>query len=372
MFDATRRRMLQALGIGGATALAGCSGSSAPKAGTGTPAATTTAEPSQAAKPTDVDRVAADPTDLPDPVDWTSPKHHDVTLEVKEVTAEIEPGVTFDFMTFDGQVPGPMIRVRQGDTVSFTLKNLPDNVRQHNVDMHAIYGTGGGNVATTANPGESNSETFTTEYPGAFIYHCAVPNLDMHISAGMFGMIVVEPKEGLPEVDREFYLGQHEVYTDKSAGTKGHHNFDMQSMADENPSYVLFNGEKAPFTPDRYGPMAANQDETVRVFMVTGGPNLTSSFHPIGNVWTNAYLQGSLASDPMKYVQTQSVPPGSTFVGEMDLPVTERIKLVDHSLSRVARKGLLAEIDVKGQKRPDVFDPSPDKPASADEDGPMY
>ncbi|MFB6189893.1 MAG: copper-containing nitrite reductase [Halapricum sp.] len=371
MFDTSRRKLLSALGIGAFGSLAGCA--SAPQN-----ADTTHSTPQgqqsvqRGAKSVDVDRIAADPTDIPDPVDWTEPKHHDVTLEVQEHTAEIEPGVTFDYMTFGGQVPGPMIRVRQGDTVSFTLKNLPDNVRQHNVDMHAIYGTGGGNVATTAAPGESNGEKFKAEYPGAFIYHCAVPNLDMHISSGMFGMILVEPEDGLPEVDREFYFGQHEIYTDKAAGEKGHHNFDIQSMKAENPTYVLFNGEKYPFTPDRYGPVTAQQDETVRVFMVTGGPNLTSSFHPIGNVWTKAYPQGAIASQPMEYVQTQSVPPGSTFVGELDLPVTERIKLVDHAITRVVHKGLLAEIDVQGEERPDVFDPSPDKPASADEEGPMY
>jgi len=355
MLGTTRRHVLQALGLGGAASFAGCSAPTNPQDARNVNAnqGTTTMNTKQ---PT-VDRVAADPTDIPDPVDWTSPKHHDITLEVKEVVAEIEPGVTFNYMTFDGQVPGPMIRVRQGDTVSFTLKNLPDNIRPHNVDMHAIYGTGGGNVATTANPGQSNSESFTAMYPGAFIYHCAVPNLDMHISSGMFGMIVVEPEEGLPPVDREFYFGQHEVYTDKPAGTKGHHNFDMQSMMAENPSYVLMNGEKYAFTPDNRGAVPAKQGETVRVYMVTGGPNLTSSFHPIGNVWTKAYPQGALATTPMEYVQTQSVPPGSTFVGDLDLPVPETIKLVDHALSRVAHKGMLAEIAVAGQKRPDVFDP---------------
>ncbi|MDY7083139.1 MAG: multicopper oxidase domain-containing protein, partial [Halobacteria archaeon] len=121
-------------------------------------------------------------------------------------------------------------RVRQGDTVNFTFKNLPDNAMTHNVDLHAVYGTGGGNVATTANPGEENAMKFEAKYPGAFIYHCAVPNLDYHISSGMFGMIVVEPPEGLPEVDREFYLGQHEVYTNKPAGEKGKHSFDFDAM----------------------------------------------------------------------------------------------------------------------------------------------
>jgi nitrite reductase (NO-forming) len=315
--------------------------------------------------------VAADPTDVPDPIDRDEPKHHDVTLTAKEVTAKVEDGVTFNFMTFDGQVPGPMLRVRQGDTMSFTMENLPENARPHNVDMHAIYGTGGGSVASTAAPGESNGYDFTARYPGAYIYHCAVPNMDQHISAGMFGMILVEPKEGLPEVDHEFYFGQHELYTDKSTGESGHHRFDMDAMAREDPTYVLLNGEKYAYAAAKHGPLKASVGETARVYLVVGGPNLSSNFHPIGNVWTEAYRDGSLGR-PEEHIQTMKVPPGSCMVGEMDLPVPERIKLVDHALSRVARKGLLAEIDVTGEKKPETFDPSPDVPAERDEEGPIY
>ncbi|MFB6253834.1 MAG: nitrite reductase, copper-containing, partial [Halobacteriaceae archaeon] len=213
---------------------------------------------------------------------------------------------------------------------------------------------------------------FKATYPGAFIYHCAVPNLDYHISSGMFGMIVVEPKEGLSPVDKEIYLGQHEVYTDMPVGKKGHHNFDFTSMKKEQPTYVLFNGEKYPFTPNRYGTINVNREERVRLFMVCGGPNYSSNFHPIGNVWAEGYRDGAIADRPEKYLQTAKVPPGSCFVGEMDTPVPERIKLVDHALTRVARRGLLAEIDVQGEEQPEVFDPSPDKPVSADEDGPLY
>ncbi|MFB6111509.1 MAG: copper-containing nitrite reductase [Halobacteriaceae archaeon] len=363
----SRRELMQALGLGGAATVAGCT---APTDLNAREVEDTTAL-EQAQKET-VDRVAADPTKLPDPIDRDEPKHHDITLTAKEVTAEIEDGATFNFMTFDGQIPGPMIRVREGDTVSFTLKNAPSNSKPHNVDMHAIYGTGGGSVATTAAPGESNAEEFTAKYPGAYIYHCAVPNLDYHISAGMFGMIVVEPKEGLPTVDTELYFGQHEVYTDKEVGASGHHNFDYAAMADENPTYVLLNGEKYAYAAAKYGPVEVQKGDRVRVFMVDGGPNLTSSFHPIGNVWETLYPQGSFTSDPHKHIQTQPTSPGSCVVGEMTTPVPERIKLVDHALSRVARKGLLAEIDVKGEEDPDVFDPSPDKPASEDEDGPLY
>lgn len=153
MFETTRRRVVQALGIGGAASLAGCDARSAPGPD-GTP--TTTQVQNQTKQPT-VDTVAADPADIPDPVDWSSPKHHDVTLTAKEVTAEIEPGVTFDYMTFDGKIPGPMIRVRQGDTVSFSLENPDGNSMPHNVDLHAVMGTGGGSIATTASPGQQNA-----------------------------------------------------------------------------------------------------------------------------------------------------------------------------------------------------------------------
>ena len=206
------------------------------------------------AKPVGASRVAADPTALPGPVDWTEPKRHQITLETVEVVAEIEPGVTFDYMTFGGQIPGPMIRIRQGDTVEFTLKSASGNIMPHNIDFHAVYGTGSGAEATLVVAGQTNGMVFRAMYPGAFIYHCAVPTLDHHISSGMFGMIVVEPWEGLPPVDHEFYLGQHEVYTDQPAGMQGHHYFDFQAMQREDPTYVLLNGEKHALTPAVAGP----------------------------------------------------------------------------------------------------------------------
>ena len=370
MFDTSRRRLLQAMGVGGAATVAGCAGS-APVEEDPTQTETNSPGPAQ----TDVQSVAADPTDVPDPIDRDEPKTHQVTLEVEELTAEVEPDVTYKFLTFDGQVPGPMIRVRQGDTVELTVDNLPDNMMPHNVDLHAVYGTGGGAVATTAAPGEQNKMKFQAKYPGSFIYHCAVPRLDYHISAGMFGMIVVEPKGGLPEVDREFYLGQHELYTDKETGKKGHHKHNMDAMVDENPDYVLFNGGKYAWAAANEGPMTAEVGETVRVFMVCGGPNVSSNFHPIGNVWSRAYRDGGLPEDgdfegyAERNIQTMKVPPGSCMIGEMEMEVPERIKLVDHALSRVRHKGLLAEIDVEGETNEAVYDPDF---GGTSQDGPMY
>ena len=354
----SRREFLRAaglLGIGSA-ALAAC-GREAP----GVDAVATSPAVTQSTPPpvqaVDLDRIAADPTDIPGPVSHTQAKTHQVELDVVEAVAEIEPGVTFNFMTFGGKIPGPMIRVREGDTIQFTLKNLPDNASPHNIDFHAVYGTGGGNIATNVSPGQSNGLKFKTVYPGAFIYHCAVPNLDFHISSGMFGIILVEPVEGLEPVDHEFYLGQHEVYTKLPAGEKGHHAFDFAAMRREDPSYVLLNGEKYALTPDNRGAMQVNVGERARVFFVNGGPNLTSSFHPIGNVWTKAWRDGALASRAEEYVQTLSVPPGSCGVFEMEFPVPGSVKLVDHALTRVVSKGMLGVIEITGEPVPEIFEP---------------
>lgn len=300
--------------------------------------------------------IAADPTDIPAPIARDHAAHHDIELRSEGVNAHLDNGTTIRFMTWNGQVPGPMIRVRQDDTIALTLTNSSANNRPHSVDLHAVYGTGGGSAATLVAPGgQSRTVQFKCLYPGAFIYHCAVPNLDEHISRGMFGMIVVEPHEGLPPVDREFYLGQHELYTKEPFGSTGALHFDYDTMAQEQPNYVLFNGAVNGFTPGRLGRLQAKVGETIRVFMVSGGPNLSSSFHAIGNIWARAWPQGGLANPPLRYIQTQPVPPGSCFVGDMDLPVPETIKLVDHALSRVARRGLLAEIDVEGEPNPEIY-----------------
>ena len=300
-------------------------------------------------------RVAADPTAIPAPIKRRKPAEIDVVLEAREVVAEIEPGVTYRFMTYNGQIPGPMIRVRQGDTVNLTLRNPADSMQAHNVDLHAVMGPGGGAMATLAQPGEEARVRFKLTYPGAFIYHCAVSNMDMHISSGMFGMIVVEPEEGLPHVDHEFYLGQHELYLDTPAGVRGERSFNTGAMVHEQPSYVLINGAKNALTPGAYGPMKVKTGETARVFFVCGGPNLSSSFHPIGNVWREVWPEGALRNAPLRDIQTQPVAPGSTAVTTLHFPVPGGVKLVDHALSRVAHKGCLAMIQADGAPRPDLF-----------------
>ncbi len=313
------------------------------------------------AKSPDLDTIAADPTDVPDPVDWDEPRHHEITMSCSNYVAEIEPGVTFEYMTFEDQVPGPMVRVRKGDTVHLTLENDIDSKYPHNIDFHAVYGPGGGASDTTIGPGESAEIEFSPQYPGVHIYHCAVPNMDHHISAGMFGAILVEPEEGLPEVDREIYMGQHEVYTTGDTGEDGHHEWNLDTAVNEEPTYVLVNGEKGRFTEGGdHGRIQVEQDERIRLYLSNGGPNLISSWHAIGNVWETLYRDGDLTSAPDRYVETVPVAPGTVTAAEIETPVPGPIKLVDHALSRVVRKGRLAVLKVDGEPRPDIYDPDPE------------
>ncbi|WEL17550.1 Nitrite reductase, copper-containing [Halorhabdus sp. SVX81] len=356
---ATRRRVLQALGVGGAAALAGCGASSDTD---DQPAENTSPTEPRMNDPqtTDVDRIAADPTDVPDPIDRSSPTTVNVELETRELVAEVEPGVTYTYMTFDNQVPGPLIRVRKGDTVNMTVTSHEDNTMPHNIDLHAVRGPGGGAEASMVAPGETETFQFKATYPGAFIYHCAVPNLDYHIASGMYGLILVEPEDGLPEVDHELYFGQNELYTTGDVSQDGHHDFDMDAMTAEEPTYVLMNGESRAITENRYGPVTVDVGDTARVYFVNGGPNLTSSFHPIGCVWDEVHPQGGIGGQPHRNIQTTPVMPGSATIATMHFEVPGPVKLVDHALSRVARKGLLAVVEAEGDARPDLFDPDPD------------
>jgi len=215
--------------------------------------------------------VAADPTRIPPPIHRDRGIHHEVTLEAREFRASLADGAEFVFMTWNGQIPGPMIRVRQGDTITLTVRNAATNTRPHCIDIHAIYGSSGGCMATLVPPGGTRREFFKCTYPGAFVYHCGVPyNADEHISCGMFGMILVEPHDGLPAVDREFYFGQHELYTREPFGASGLLSFDYEAMARADANFVLFNAMVRGLTSGGIGAMRAKVGETVRIFMVNG------------------------------------------------------------------------------------------------------
>ncbi len=305
--------------------------------------------------------IAHDPSDIPPPITRRTPEHVVVELETVEVEARLDERTTYPFWTFNGRVPGPFVRVRVGDTVEVHLKNNENSTMMHNVDFHAVNGPGGGAGATSSNPGETHHFTFKALNPGLYVYHCAVAPVAMHISSGMYGLILVEPEEGLKPVDREFYVMQGEIYTEETFGTAGLLTQSYDKLINETPEYFVFNGHVGALT-DHY-PLKAKVGETVRIFFGVGGPNFTSSFHVIGEIFDRAYQLGSVTSPPVENVQSISVPPGSANIVEFKLEVPGRYVLVDHALAR-AERGLAGYLMVEGDANPEIFDAPPNENAS--------
>lgn len=308
-------------------------------------------EPQEQEKSAALD-IVQDPTAVGTPVGNRGPEHVTVDLETTEVVGQLDNGTTYTYWTFNDKVPGPFIRVREGDTVTINMANAENSAHIHSIDLHAVTGPGGGAAVTQAAPGQTKSFTFKALKPGLYVYHCATPMVAQHITNGMYGMILVEPEGGLPEVDREFYIMQGELYTAQKHGTRGHQEFSLEKLLDEKPEHMMFNGAMGALT-DRYK-LEANVGETVRIYFGVGGPNLISSFHVIGEIFDRVYDQASLTSPPLTDVQTTLVAPGGATMVEFKVDVPGNYTLVDHALSR-AEKGLAGTLVVKGAENPDIF-----------------
>lgn len=290
--------------------------------------------------------------DVPPPITRDYATRVIVNLEVVEKVGEIADGVEYTLWTYGGEVPGQFIRVREGDLVEFHMQNHPDNHVPHNIDLHAVTGTGGGAEATLAAPGKEAVFEFRAIKPGLYVYHCATTPVGMHIANGMYGLILVEPKEGLPEVDREFYVMQSEFYTTGKHGETGLQQFDLQKAIDENPEYVVFNGAKGRMSGP--GALNAKPGETVRMFVGNGGPNLASSFHVIGEMFDNVY--GEAGTKVTQHnVQTTTVPPGGAALVDFKLDVPGTYTLVDHAIFRAFNKGAIGILNVEGEENPDII-----------------
>lgn len=301
-----------------------------------------------------VEDIGADPNDVPPPItrDWNEIVK--VSLTTQEVISEIADGIYFNYWTFNKQVPGPMLRVLEGDTVEVTITNHPSSLHSHNIDLHAVTGPGGGAALSRVEPGETKSFSWKALQPGLYIYHCATPNVSTHNSHGQYGLILVEPRGGLPVVDKEFYLVQGELYTKGTIGKNGLTIFDGNALLEENPNYVTFNGR---IETDGHPRMKVKTGEKVRIYVGNGGVGLISSFHPIGEIWDSVYSEGGIGGQINKNIQTTAVLPGGSSIVEFVAEVPGNIVLVDHALARM-NKGAWAIIEVEGEARPDIYAPT--------------
>ena len=298
--------------------------------------------------------------DLPPPLNRTKAQLVSVDLYTDELVAEMMPGVTYQYWTYNGQVPGPFIRARAGDQVEIKLTHGKPGAAHsqhssaehasaghsaHSIDLHAVVGPGGGAPLMQVGQGEQKSFGFKATHPGIYVYHCASPHVPSHIANGMYGMILVEPEQGLAKVDREFYLMQGEFYTSGVYGDKGLQAFSKEKMLAEHPEYFLFNGRVNSLSGERA--LTAKVGEKIRLFVGVGS-HVAANFHIIGAVFDNLYPDGAIMNPPLKNVQTTIIAPGSAVMIEFTAEVPGKYLLVDHSLTRAIDKGALAELIIEG------------------------
>lgn len=353
-----KRQALAAM-IASLFALAACGGEQAAQAPAETPAASAEAASSAAQATAEtpagelpvIDAVTTHAPEVPPAIDRDYPAKVRVKMETVEKTMKMDDGVEYRYWTFDGDVPGRMIRVREGDTVEVEFSNNPSSTVPHNVDFHAATGQGGGAAATFTAPGRTSTFSFKALQPGLYIYHCAVAPVGMHIANGMYGLILVEPKEGLPKMDKEFYIVQGDFYTKGKKGAQGLQPFDMDKAVAEQPEYVVFNGHVGAIAGDNA--LKAKAGETVRMYVGNGGPNLVSSFHVIGEIFDKVYVEdGKLINEN---VQSTIVPAGGSAIVEFKVDIPGSYTLVDHSIFRAFNKGALGQLKVEGAENPEIM-----------------
>ncbi|RNJ83512.1 copper-containing nitrite reductase [Neisseria meningitidis] len=349
-----KRQALAAM-IASLFALAACGGEPAAQAPAASAEAASSAAQAAAETPAGelpvIDAVTTHAPEVPPAIDRDYPAKVRVKMETVEKTMTMEDGVEYRYWTFDGDVPGRMIRVREGDTVEVEFSNNPSSTVPHNVDFHAATGQGGGAAATFTAPGRTSTFSFKALQPGLYIYHCAVAPVGMHIANGMYGLILVEPKEGLPKVDKEFYIVQGDFYTKGKKGAQGLQPFDMDKAVAEQPEYVVFNGHVGSIAGDNA--LKAKAGETVRMYVGNGGPNLVSSFHVIGEIFDKVYVEGGKLIN--ENVQSTIVPAGGSAIVEFKVDIPGSYTLVDHSIFRAFNKGALGQLKVEGAENPEIM-----------------
>jgi nitrite reductase (NO-forming) len=210
---------------------------------------------------------------------------HDIDLVMTEQEMTVAAGFVVKVWTFGGTVPGPVIRVKVGDTIRVHLKNPPENQLSHSIDFHASQVAWNDEMRSIA-PGEELIYEWTADYAGVWMYHCGTAPTLHHIANGMYGMVIVEPKEGLPPVDNEFALVQSEWYLGPQ---KEPSDLTKASAAAPAPDFVVFNGVANQY---KDGPIQVGTGETNRIFVLNAGPSVDSSFHIVGTIFDTVIREG--------------------------------------------------------------------------------
>ena len=291
--------------------------------------------------------------EVPPPINRNYPVILRADISYDAFVGQLSRKYKYEYWGFNNSCPGPFIRAREGDVLEVNVVNNDPSGMPHNIDFHACDGPGGGAPLLLASQGQKRSAQFLLTHPGLFVYHCAAAPIPMHVANGMYGMILVEPKEGMTKVDKEYYVMQSEFYVDEGGvDERGVIPIDYAKGLKEDADYVVFNGKEGALTDKN--PLKAQVGEEVRIFFGNAGPNLTSAFHMIGTTFERCYREGDIITPPLRNVQTTVVPPGGSAVVELKCQVPGNLTLVDHAIYRID-KGAVGYLMVTGPEQPHLY-----------------
>jgi nitrite reductase (NO-forming) len=271
-----------------------------------------------------------------------------VRLDTTHKIIEIAPGVHFSAWTFGDQVPGPTIRARVGDRIKFSMTNRSDEpvpgVRltaepmMHSMDFHAAMVSPQDKYRSIA-PGQTIEFEFTLNYPGVFMYHCGTPMILEHIASGMYGAVVVEPREGYPtKVDREYVVIKSEYYAKpdpqkRKVDGAPLYVLDGDAVRKATPNYTVFNGQHNVMIRK---PLAAKPGERVRLYVLNVGPSKTSSFHVVGTIFDRVWFDGN-PDNQFRGMQTVLLGSSNSAIVEFWIPENGSYIMVDHHFANASQ-----------------------------------
>jgi len=268
-----------------------------------------------------------------------------IRLDTTHKIIEIAPGVKFSAWTFGNQVPGPTVRARVGDRIRFSMTNRSDETvpgvrmtaapMMHSMDFHAAMVSPQDKYRSIA-PGQTIEFEFTLNYPGVFMYHCGTPMILEHIASGMYGAVIVEPKDGYPtKADREYVVIQSEFYAKAPAkgDQSGVYTLDSEKLRAAQPTYTVFNGVHNGMVKN---PLAAKAGERVRLFVLNVGPSKTSSFHVVGTIFDRTWLEGN-PDNQLRGAQTVLLGSSNSAIVEFMIPEDGSYIMVDHHFANASQ-----------------------------------
>ena len=286
----------------------------------------------------------------------------EVRLDTTHKIIEIAPGVKFSAWTFGDQVPGPTIRAKVGDRIRFSMTNRSDEPApmlqftaapmMHSMDFHAAMVSPQDKYRSVA-PGQTIEFEFTLNYPGMFMYHCGTPMILEHIAAGMYGAVVVEPREGYPtKADREYVVIQSEFYAKPDPGKHKVdgaplHVLDTDRLRNAQPTHTVFNGVHNGMVRQ---PLPAKSGERVRLYVLNVGPSKTSSFHVVGTIFDRVWMEGN-PDNQFRGMQTVLLGSSNSAIVEFMVPEDGSYIMVDHHFAN-ASQGAIGLVSTSAKSDP--------------------